>query len=147
MLSTAPIATANGHKTSEAPSEQPASMADEDAAIAEAALIERKKMLAGEAYDAAKDPGLIEGRLRARKYLHMYNHHPPAEHRKGMNPIDFFGPDSRFQILADLFMIELADAKKLAIEPPFYCDYGDNIKFKGECYMNFGCTVLGKSEA
>lgn len=62
-----------------------------------------------------------------------------------MKPEDFFGPDERFQILADLFNITLENTKKLAIEPPFHCDYGTNIHFAGEFYSNFNltaCTLL-----
>ena len=28
------------------------------------------------------------------------------------------------------------------IEPPFYCDYGYNIKFDGPFYSNFNCVIL-----
>ena len=63
-----------------------------------------------------------------------------------MKPEDQFGPDERFQILADLFDIPLEQAKKLAIEPPLYCDYGTNIHFSGDFYANFNFTVrLGAS--
>lgn len=54
------------------------------------------------------------------------------------------GPDERFQILADLLDVPLASAKKLSIEPPFSVDYGNNIEFKGECYMNYNCIFLGE---
>ncbi|KDE05721.1 hypothetical protein MVLG_03955 [Microbotryum lychnidis-dioicae p1A1 Lamole] len=117
-----------------------------DVAAAERALIERKKMLAGEAYDSMQDQGLLEGRLKARHLLHAYNHHPPATYVKGMNGAEYFGPDSRWSILAELFQIPLEKMKKIAIEPPFYCDYGCNIKFKGEFYSNFGLTILDCAE-
>ena len=58
-----------------------------------------------------------------------------------MKPEDSFGPDERFQILADLFKIPLEKAKMLAIEPPFHCDFGTNIDFAGEFYCNFNFTV------
>ena len=66
-------------------------------------------------------------------------------------------------MLSDLFGITLEKARLLAIEPPFWCDYGSNIEFKGgvvrisyiRCptalltlsgnmlqYMNFNATVL-----
>jgi len=31
---------------------------------------------------------------------------------------DYFGPDARFQILADLFEIPLEHARRIGIEPP-----------------------------
>lgn len=50
-----------------------------------------------------------------------------------MKPSDYFGPDERFGILGELFGISGLEARaKLSIEPPFYCDYGVNIKFNGE---------------
>ena len=58
-----------------------------------------------------------------------------------MKPEDSFAPEERFQILADLFNTPLEKAKQLFIEPPFRCDYGVNIHFKGEFYSNFGLTV------
>ncbi|THH05154.1 hypothetical protein EW146_g9977 [Bondarzewia mesenterica] len=47
-------------------------------------------------------------------------------------------------ILAQLFNLTLEEVKTnpLEIEPPFYCDYGDNITFKGPFYSNFNLTIL-----
>ncbi|SCZ87290.1 BZ3500_MvSof-1268-A1-R1_Chr2-2g04756 [Microbotryum saponariae] len=115
---------------------------DEDAAAAERALIERRKMLAGEAYDAMQDQGLLEGRLRARHLLHAYNHHPSATYVKGMGGMDYFGPDSRWSILAELFQIPLEKMKKIAIEPPFLLRLWVQYQF----YSNFGLTVLECAE-
>lgn len=61
-----------------------------------------------------------------------------------MAPADYFGPDERFQILADLFEIPLEKAKLLSIEPPFWCDYGTNIKFKGEVRWSGSFAGAGK---
>jgi maltose O-acetyltransferase len=50
-----------------------------------------------------------------------------------MKGSDYFGPVERFQILADLFEMDVGEVEKnLCIEPPFWCDYGKNIKFMGE---------------
>ncbi|KAF8526554.1 trimeric LpxA-like protein [Hysterangium stoloniferum] len=102
-----------------------------DADVAEQALTEREKMLRGLAYDAMEDPDLVGGRLRARKFLKAYNDYPPPTYDPALPPMQYFGPDERLQILADLFGIPLEKARELAIEPPFWCDYGTNINFKG----------------
>ena len=123
-------------------------------------LTEREKMLQGLPYNAMNDMDLVRGRLRARKYLKEYNvgsintvkyrcfiyglifqDFTPPDHTKIKHATDYFGPDERLQILADLFQIPLVKTKRLAIEPPFYCDYGTNIEFKDEFYSNFNMTV------
>jgi len=109
--------------------------------MAEQALTEREKMLRGLVYDAMDDQ-LVGGRLRARKFLKAYNDYPPPTHDPALPPSQYFGPDERIQILADLFGMPLEKARELAIEPPFWCDYGINIDFKGSAYMNFNCTIL-----
>ncbi|KAI5117111.1 hypothetical protein M0805_008230 [Coniferiporia weirii] len=105
-------------------------------------LTERDKMVLGLPYDAMKDRELVGLRLRARALTKKYNEYPPPEFTEDFKPEDFFGPDERFQILATLFGISLEKTRALAIEPPFYCDYGTNIEFKGEFYSNFNFTVL-----
>lgn len=42
-------------------------------------------------------------------------------------------------VLKDLFQ---AEPENLYIEAPFYCDYGCNIEFGKNVYMNFNCTIL-----
>lgn len=42
-------------------------------------------------------------------------------------------------VLKDLFG---AIPENLYIEAPFYCDYGRNIEFGKNVYMNFNCTIL-----
>ena len=37
----------------------------------------------------------------------------------------------KYEVIAELFDVPLEKAKKLAIEPPFYCDHGVFIEFKG----------------
>lgn len=71
----------------------------------------------------------------------MIQDYPPPEFSPDFKPEDYFGPDERFQILAELFNISLEKSKSLAIEPPFRCDYGTNIEFKGDFYSNFNFIV------
>jgi maltose O-acetyltransferase len=87
---------------------------------------ERQKMLAGELYDPL-DPELVHARERARDLLHDLN-----ATREGQ-------ADLRRQILRDLLGAGGDDAW---IQPPFYCDYGVNIRLGSKCYFNFNCVVL-----
>ncbi|GJJ10188.1 hypothetical protein Clacol_004414 [Clathrus columnatus] len=110
---------------------------------AEHALTEREKMTRGLPYLAMEDPDLVAGRLRARKYLKAYNDYPPATFQPGMPGNHYFGPDERFQILADLFGMSLEVVKRdIAIEPPFWCDYGANIEFKDCAKVTIGSRVM-----
>lgn len=87
---------------------------------------ERKKMLAGELYDAS-DPGLTATRLRARQLTRQYNQ----------------SREDEAELRADLLR-ELCGAigERVAIEPPFHCDYGENIYLGENFYMNFGGVIL-----
>ncbi len=88
-------------------------------------MTEKEKMIAGEFYNAM-DKELLKDRLFARKILYKYNHSKPHEFKK------------RIKLLKKLF-----NSQGLCyIEPPFYCDYGYNIKTKGNFYANFGCVIL-----
>lgn len=87
---------------------------------------EKERMLAGEAYDAA-DPGLTAERLQARTLCQQLNALPPsatAEHRR--------------ELLGRL----LGAPSDAYITPPFFCDYGYNLKFGSKVYFNFNCVVL-----
>ena len=87
---------------------------------------EREKMLAGELYDAA-DPQLMAARLRARQLTRQYNQSHEDE--------DAFRAD----LLRELFG---AVGQRVVIEPPFRCDYGENVYLGENFYMNFGGVIL-----
>ncbi|KAM0755295.1 trimeric LpxA-like protein [Meredithblackwellia eburnea MCA 4105] len=106
------------------------------------ALNEREKMVKGLAYLALEDRVLTLDRLKARTLCQQYNTHPFIDPSKLDSIGDFYGPDSRLQHLADLFEVSLEKVKTIGIEPPFYCDYGYNIEFKGGFYSNFGMVLL-----
>jgi maltose O-acetyltransferase len=36
--------------------------------------------------------------------------------------------------------------ERITIEPPFHCDYGDNIKIGNDFFANFGCVFLDCNE-
>jgi len=87
---------------------------------------EKQKMIHGELYNAM-DEELVSDRLQARFLLKLYNDSAPDQ------------PATRQQILKDLIPDQ---GSELYIEPPFYCDYGANIKIGNKVYFNFGCTIL-----
>ncbi len=87
---------------------------------------EREKMLAGELYRAA-DPELTALRARARDLLYDLNHSRDGE------------AYLRRRIFRELFG---AGGDTVTIEPPFYCDYGGNIRFGHNVYLNFNCVIL-----
>lgn len=83
-------------------------------------------MLAGDLYGAA-DPELCAARLRARVLCQRYNASPPEQ------------PSNRESLLGEL----LGECgERLEIEPPFFCDYGFNIRVGVSVFMNTGCVLL-----
>jgi maltose O-acetyltransferase len=87
---------------------------------------ERDKMLAGELYDPL-DADLIARRVRARDLCQALNasHEHETDHRRA--------------ILRDLFG---AGGDTVWMQPPFYCDYGENIRLGERVFFNFNCVVL-----
>ncbi len=83
-------------------------------------------MVAGEPYDP-DDPELVAARERARRLTAAYNDTAPDE------------PDRRRDLLDDL-LGDVGDG--VAVEPPFRCDYGDNIVAGDDLFANFDCVVL-----
>ncbi len=91
---------------------------------------EKEKMLSGQLY-LASDEVLSDERLFARKLLKQLNESDPEDVRL------------RNQIFKEL----LGDiGKEFWIEPPFYCDYGYNIKAGRQVYFNFDCVILDVSQ-
>ncbi len=89
-------------------------------------LTEKQKMLQGELYNGA-DPELFEERQRARFLCQQ------------LNALSASAPEAERQtILADLFHTE-TDAD---LTPPFFCDYGYNIRLGAHAYFNFNCVLL-----
>lgn len=87
---------------------------------------EKQKMLAGELYDAL-DQELSDERLRARQLIKALNE-SPEEHT-----------EERATILKKLLPHA---GEGLWLQPPFYCDYGTNIKCGEKVFFNFNCVVL-----
>jgi maltose O-acetyltransferase len=87
---------------------------------------EREKMLAGRPY-LARDPDLVAARGRARDLLRRFNATSQRE------------AALRRSLLRKLFG---RAGRGTWIEPPFFCDYGRNIKLGDGVYVNFDCVVL-----
>ncbi|MGZ9014390.1 MAG: sugar O-acetyltransferase [Burkholderiales bacterium] len=91
---------------------------------------ERQKMLAGELYDPL-DSELVAGRERARDLCHALNATRDAQAQE------------RRRILRELFG---AGGETVWMQPPFYCDYGSNIRLGTRVFFNFNCIVLDVCE-
>jgi maltose O-acetyltransferase len=87
---------------------------------------EHQKMLAGELYDPT-DPELVSARAHARDLCQALNATREAEEQE------------RRKILHELFG---AGGDTVWMQPPFFCDYGVNIKLGERVFFNFNCVVL-----
>lgn len=87
---------------------------------------QKQRMLAGELYDPL-DPELAADRMRARELMHRLNATAPRDTR----------------LLTELVAALLPNVGAgLLLEPPFYCDYGENIHAGERVFFNFNCVVL-----
>jgi maltose O-acetyltransferase len=87
---------------------------------------EREKMLDGQLYDPL-DPELVAARDWARDLCQDLNATREREQEK------------RRAILQALFG---AGGDDVWMQPPFFCDYGKNIRLGKKCFFNFNCVVL-----
>src|SRR5215217_2650118 len=93
-------------------------------------MSEKEKMLAGQLYDPL-DPELCRARDRARDLCQDLN-----ATREGQQ-------DERRRILRELFG---AGGDSVWMQPPFFCDYGSNIRLGERVFFNFNCVVLDVCE-
>ncbi|MEY2566998.1 MAG: maltose O-acetyltransferase [Actinomycetota bacterium] len=87
---------------------------------------QRERMLAGDLY-VADDPELAALALRARRLQDEFNRSAADE------------GDERTRILGEL-LGELGP--DVEIRPPFYCDYGSQIRLAARVFANFGLVAL-----
>lgn len=87
---------------------------------------EKEKMLAGDLYSAA-DPELVADHARALAFMQRYNSRLDAS------------PAERHALLVEALG---AVGEGVVIRPPFFCDYGTNIRLGAGVFLNFGCIVL-----
>lgn len=93
-------------------------------------MTEKEKMLQGEAYNAF-DPVLVTERAQARKLVRTLN-------------IEGFGQP---EIIKETILQLLPHATPdLLIEPPFFCDYGYNIRCGSNVFINYNCVILDVAE-
>ena len=91
---------------------------------------EKEKMLAGELYDPL-DKEISDERERTRLLI------------KELNDSREDQPDDRRRILKQLIP---QAPESLWLQPPFFCDYGYNIKCGEKVFFNFNCVVLDVCE-
>jgi maltose O-acetyltransferase len=87
---------------------------------------EREKMLSGELYNPL-DPQLVADRRRVRLLFKAFNDTRDDQSAERLRLIQEIIPMS---------------GKALFIEPPFHCDYGDNITIGDNVFFNFNCVIL-----
>jgi maltose O-acetyltransferase len=92
-------------------------------------MTEKEKMIAGELYDPT-DKELVDERYKARVLMHKINT-LSIDHIKERDK-------AVHQLLSNA-------GENTYIEPPFYCDYGSNIKAGKKFYTNFNCCILDVS--
>jgi len=89
-------------------------------------LNEREKMLRGEFYDA-NNPALLADRARIRDLCLDLNQTRESEATR------------RRELCCQIFG-EGGDT--VVLQPPFFCDYGANIRLGEKVFFNFNCVVL-----
>jgi maltose O-acetyltransferase len=87
---------------------------------------EREKMLAGELYNSL-DPDLVARSARAHDLCHEFNATRESEQ------------ETRRRLLKTLFG---AGGDTAVIQPPFFCDYGENTFLGKRVFFNYNCVVL-----
>ena len=87
---------------------------------------EKEKMLAGELYNAS-DPELVYDRLQARLHQKEFNDSGEDQLELREEALRKWLPNT---------------GEDLCIQPPFFCDYGYNLKIGHQVFFNFNCVVL-----
>jgi maltose O-acetyltransferase len=87
---------------------------------------EKTEMLNGELYDAS-DPELVAERECARELTRQYNDTDETDRER------------RDELLHELLG---SMGEDVSVEPPFRCDYGNNIRVGENFFANFDCMVL-----
>ena len=89
---------------------------------------EKQKMLAGELYRAS-DPELQAELAETRTWLTRYNRVESAEERRRI-------------LLERLGEV----GARVDVRPPFFCDYGFNIRLGPDVFLNYNCVILDIAE-
>ncbi len=89
-------------------------------------MTEKEKMLSGSPYNS-RDPELLAMYHKARRLFQEYNRLESTESER------------REELLRQLFKFK---GERVWIEPPFYCDYGENISIGEGTFVNANCFFL-----
>jgi len=101
-------------------------VSDYSLSLTEAPMTERDKMIAGGLYRAG-DPELVADRKRAQALMAAYN-------------ATRYGEEAPRRAL--LTQLLGAGGDTAVIRPPFYVDYGYNIRLQAGVFLNYGCVFL-----
>ena len=93
-------------------------------------ITEKQKMLTGQWYNPL-DKALSAERLAARKLQHCFNQSCPDDTALRRELLKQWLPNT---------------GKHFYVEPPFFCDYGYNIRTGNKVFFNFNCVVLDVAE-
>src|SRR3984957_10864676 len=91
---------------------------------------EYEKMLAGQLYDAL-DPELVAQRYKVRELCQQLNTERDSNEER------------RRQLCRQIFG---KGGDSVGMQPPFFCDYGSNIRLGERVFFNFNCVVLDVCE-
>lgn len=92
--------------------------------------LERERMMRGEEYDT-RDPALLAAAHRSRALLAEFAATPSMD------------VDGRRAILDRLLG---GVGEEVWIEPPFFCDYGENVYIGDRTFVNVNCVFLDSAE-
>ncbi|PWN46952.1 trimeric LpxA-like protein [Violaceomyces palustris] len=94
----------------------------------------------------ANDEAMTQARMKARWLLQEYNSSRSGPGHEGEVGANDMSNEKRRGIISELFQVDEQKAKRIFVEPPFWCDFGSNIKFEGDFYCNFNTTILDCAE-
>lgn len=94
-------------------------------------MTEKEKCAAGLLYDANYDAALIAERNACQELCYAYNQLAPT------------ATEERTVLLRRLLGTA---GERLVIVSPFFCDYGRNVHFGADSFMNTACVILDEAE-
>ncbi|KKY22017.1 putative galactoside o-acetyltransferase [Diplodia seriata] len=94
-----------------------------------------ERMISGMLYDSFV-PELSSARFKARAWCHNYNNHFPVETSPDFESLQKHRLGLLYNVLGHV------EGDEAFIEPPFFVDYGCNIRLGARFYANFNLTIL-----
>jgi maltose O-acetyltransferase len=93
-------------------------------------MLERERMLSGEPYNS-RDEALLATAHRARSLLAAFTATPSTDSAQRRTILS--------QLLGEI-------GEDVWIEPPFFCDYGENVYLGARSFVNVNCVFLDSAE-